>query len=694
MPLPNRTVSTEKLLDILDDFPETQVALQQGLRFLVKTAQCQGGVIFILNKKPEVGIVWLSETVPPEWEAGIQDDDSPLIQAALEMSGTGNPIVAQPAFGLIGGLPLVVHHEILGGLLLYDPAANPLVLDELKPLMRILALVIARNPSSFANRDSVNFAFCELVESTQNIYLGLQEIQQRVCAGIQRLVDPDALNLYYYYPEKNNLAEKIEHNLDSGRTEQSFINLAPSLLEKTIVEKKILSFFDLDTSMLYNPEIDGSLEIEPSMALFMPMIANGDAIGAVGMLFKHPPVISPYQQAMLNTIVTALGFAIINTRHIQQLRIVNADVEANRWEIMRSRNILRALFDSLPSSIYIIDQTSRIVAANVSRAKRVGTHPMQLVGKKCYEALYNRNETCPGCLVNETLFAGSNTIRHSRVWLDEQPSDWEISTFVVLNDQNQPGQAIIIEQDVTEKRRLETNLIQSEKLAAVGQLAAGVVHEINNPLAAIIANAQILAQDLAGDEDKLESVKLIELAGMRASQVVKNLLGFARKEQYDFEPVDLNTTIEKAIQLLQHKLIAQSVPLKQDLSDDLPTIMASRDHLEGVWVNLMMNALDAMREQDGRLSISSRYVNNEFRVTVTDNGMGIPPERISHIFEPFYTTKGFNQGTGLGLSICHRVIKNHGGYITVDSQIGEGTKFTVVLPRNTNRSSQTKSQGS
>lgn len=137
--------------------------------------------------------------------------------------------------------------------------------------------------------------------------------------------------------------------------------------------------------------------------------------------------------------------------------------------------------------------------------------------------------------------------------------------------------------------------------------------------------------------------------------------------------------------LLQHKLLSQSVHLQLELNDNLPQIMASRDHLEGVWVNLVLNALDAMKDQpDEKLSIITRLVNHEFRISVADNGHGIPPERISHIFEPFFTTKNLNQGTGLGLSICHQIVKNHGGFISVDSQVGIGTKFTVVLPANSN----------
>jgi signal transduction histidine kinase len=692
MPLFTRQASLENLLEILGGTTDPHTALQQGLRFLIDDVGCQGAALFIQGEKPDAEYTWLAEAVPLDWQVQFQAATSPLYHAVREITRTKEPVGGNPNLHLIGGIPLEINREPVGGILFFNESRFDLPLDDLKPLARMLALLISRNPQTFSNSSSYDFAFCELIASTQNIYLGLQEIQARVVDGIQTLINPDEICLYYYYPEKNHLIEKIEYNLNTGRVEQSFINRNRSIVGQTIAEKKSQTVLNLEKYEFFNPEIDGSLQILATMAIYLPMIANSEAVGVVGLLFKQPISISSYQHNMLNTIVTALGFAIINSRHIQQLRVVNADVEANRWEIMRSRNILRALFDSLPSSIYIIDQTSRIVAANVSRARRENVHPMQLVGKKCYEALYNRSETCPGCLVNETLFAGSNTSRHSRIWIDDQPVDWEISTFVVLNDQNQPGQAIIIEQDVTEKRRLETNLIQSEKLAAVGQLAAGVVHEINNPLAAIIANAQILERDLDGNEDLLESVKLIELAGMRASQVVKNLLGFARKEQYDFEPVDLNETIAKAVQLLQHKLVSQSVQLKQDLEENLPAILASRDHLEGVWVNLMINALDAMRDQAGRLAVTSRFANNEFRVTITDNGQGIPPERINHIFEPFYTTKGFNQGTGLGLSICHRIIKNHGGYITVDSQVGEGTKFTVVLPSN-NRPSQAKSQG-
>jgi two-component system NtrC family sensor kinase len=224
-------------------------------------------------------------------------------------------------------------------------------------------------------------------------------------------------------------------------------------------------------------------------------------------------------------------------------------------------------------------------------------------------------------------------------------------------------------------------LIQSEKLAAVGQLAAGVAHEINNPLAAIIANAQILLRETSPDDkDIRESLELIELAGSRASQVVKNLLGFARKEDYDFVRLDINETIQNAISLVQHEINSRQLKINLNLKDDLPPAVASKDHIQGVWINLLMNAIDAIDLSPGQITISTDYQNKEFKIVIEDNGKGIPPDKLARIFEPFYKTKSAGKGTGLGLSVCNRIIKKHSGEISAESVLGQGSKFVVTLP--------------
>ena len=286
----------------------------------------------------------------------------------------------------------------------------------------------------------------------------------------------------------------------------------------------------------------------------------------------------------------------------------------------------------------------------------------------------------------ETLNGGKSTERTQRLRDgSDEPQEWEISASPILDEAGQVVQAILIEQDVTDKRRLETIVAQSEKLAAIGQLAAGVAHEINNPLTAILANAQLLQRELPAEDDKQELVGLIARAGARAAQVVRSLLDLARLEQYEFLPTDVNESMRKALELVKHEIMARSIELVVDLPDALPRIRASHNHLQGIWVNLLVNAIDALdeRKEDSRprvLKVTVRQSGQELQISIADNGRGIPPERLQRIFDPFYTTKSAGRGTGLGLSVCDRIVKQHGGHIRVKSQVGVGTEFTVILP--------------
>ncbi len=416
--------------------------------------------------------------------------------------------------------------------------------------------------------------------------------------------------------------------------------------------------------------------------IYAPVMNQSTLVGIIQATNATPFPPEPVKLDLLKLVCNSFAANLANFNAIRQLKIDNANLEAWRWELLQSRNTLRAMFDSIPTSIYIIDNKYRLVAINGSRAFRATQKPNILVGQVCYEVLYHRIAPCQGCRVNETFLTGRTTTRTDRQWVNnDQITDWEIATYAIQDENNNPIQVIIIEQDVTVEKRLEANLIQSEKLAAVGQLAAGVAHEINNPLSAVIANAQLLRRDLPNNAtDALESVQLIETAGLRASQVVRNLLGFARKEQYEFQLQDLNETILNALTLVKHELVTHQTEVVLELAENLPEVNASRDHIQSVWINIILNALDSIQRGSGKITITSEHQKKEFRVTISDNGVGIPADKVSKIFEPFFTTKAPGRGTGLGLSVCHRIIKQHGGYILVDSLINVGTKFTIVLP--------------
>jgi two-component system NtrC family sensor kinase len=521
----------------------------------------------------------------------------------------------------------------------------------------------------------------KLISEAITSNFGSPEIQEWLVASICQMLRCSGCVLLFLNQDRE---EAITYDTSSHQTRHAYevsLNWDDGLLEQCICQRKPIFLPPGKPDVHSFPWVSG----EKLHLLCVPLITTppaGEKIqGALAVYHRGGEIFSAHDQELLNRVAAAAAQSIHNARLIQDLKIANADLEVSHWQLLRSRNTLRALFDSIPTSIYIIDTKFNLAAINLHRAGRINTAPNQLVGRRCYEALYQRSDICQDCQVIETLFQGSHTTRTRRLWeADQEPQEWEISTYPIQDDNNQLIQAIVLEQDVTEKRRLETTLAQSEKLAAVGQLAAGLAHEINNPLTAIIANAQLLQREIPAEDDKQELVDLIARAGNRASQVVRNLLDLARKEQYDFAQVDVNDNIKKSLTLLQHEFVTRQVKLIFDPSENLPRIKASQDHLQGVWLNLLTNAMDALENEPGEIRINTRQQGNELRVVVADTGKGIPPEKILRVFEPFYTTKAPGRGTGLGLSVCHRVIKQHGGRILVDSKIDVGTQFTVVLP--------------
>lgn len=343
--------------------------------------------------------------------------------------------------------------------------------------------------------------------------------------------------------------------------------------------------------------------------------------------------------------------------------------------------ILEALEKHFSSGMYVIDLSYHLEWMNRWRAEQASRPSAQLLGQLCYQSLFGLDKPCEGCLVMKTLTEGETTQRFLQRGGAGAAGEYDIQTFPVrAGDSDEMRGALLVETDITENRHLEAILIQSEKLAAIGQLAAGIAHEINNPLTAIIANAQILHRELPQGSDLHESVDLISRAGARAAQVVRNLLDFARKEEYHLDLTDVNETIEEAVELVQHELLARGVDVVMELDHEIPLILASADMLQSVWLNLLLNAIDALDKETQRICIASERSKQELRISVTDNGRGISAKNLSHIFEPFFTTKAPGRGTGLGLSVSSRIIRQHGGSFQVDSQPGSGSTFTVILP--------------
>ena len=242
----------------------------------------------------------------------------------------------------------------------------------------------------------------------------------------------------------------------------------------------------------------------------------------------------------------------------------------------------------------------------------------------------------------------------------------------------------------------QAQLIQSEKMSAIGQLAAGVDHELNNPLGGILGYAQFTLEKLRKNSpDKttpkeidsyIRYVADIELQARRCKTIVQNLLRFSRSSRtVEFEDVNVNQTLEQTLSFVEHQLRINQIELKVQLATELPTIQGNAGQLQQVFTNLIINAMHAS-PQGSTISLATRYCpalgqfGGTVEVSVADNGHGIARENLKKIFEPFFTTKEVGKGTGLGLSVSYGIVKEHGGEITVESEVGQGSTFTVIIP--------------
>ncbi len=238
-----------------------------------------------------------------------------------------------------------------------------------------------------------------------------------------------------------------------------------------------------------------------------------------------------------------------------------------------------------------------------------------------------------------------------------------------------------LQQTVNTLKTTQAQLVQSEKLSAVGEFVAGVAHELNNPLAAVMGFSELL-KDADVDEKHRRHLDLIFKSATRCKKIVQSLLSFARRHQPERKPVSVNRLLEEVVEIVAYQLRSSNVELVQQLSPKLPLVLADGHQLQQVFLNLINNARQAIEahQPSGRITITTEVKNRWLRIAIRDSGPGIAAENLTRIFDPFFTTKEVGKGTGLGLSLCYGLIKEHGGNITVTSQPGAGATFTIELP--------------
>lgn len=376
-----------------------------------------------------------------------------------------------------------------------------------------------------------------------------------------------------------------------------------------------------------------------------------------------------------------LGFYQELQQKVEQLKTSNEKLEKKRKEI-------QAVLDGMTDLMLVLSDDLKIQRVNHVFTKWFPD--IDPIGKYCYEVFRGKDAKCEECPALRSLNL-SEIVKDCCIYkVGEKYRQFDVIASPMRTDPTGERNVLLFKRDVTKDKELQAQFNQAEKMATVGALAAGVAHEINNPLTAISGFAEGLQRrikkikgcvELEIEEDFIEYTDTILKECMRCRDIVKTLLTFSRPIASSLCPVDMNSCVKNTLFILKHHFKEQgNIVLTTSLVQGLPLIMGDESQLKQVIINLVSNAFDAT-EDGGDISIVTRTTkDNGVELTVSDTGSGIPAEYLDKLFEPFFTTKKIGQGVGIGLSTCYSIVNNHQGEITVKSKEAEGASFKVSLP--------------
>ncbi|WP_028584570.1 two-component system sensor histidine kinase NtrB [Desulfogranum mediterraneum] len=375
------------------------------------------------------------------------------------------------------------------------------------------------------------------------------------------------------------------------------------------------------------------------------------------------------------------GFYQELQQKVELLKTSNLELEKRRQE-------MQAVLDGITDLMVVLSEDMRILTINhVFKDWFADEDP---VGRYCYEVFRNNLSICENCPAIRSLDRDEIVKDLAIYKVNGRYRQFEIIASPLKTEPTGERQVLLFKRDVTLDKEFQAQFYQAEKMATVGTLAAGVAHEINNPLTAISGFAEGLKRRISRLEDHPDKELLADFSEYteiilkecgRCRDIVQTLLSFSRPVAASQRPVDLNRCIRDTLFILKHHFKGQQqITLKTDLEEQLPHIIGDESQLKQVIINLLTNAVDATRGGGTIVVQTCSGDRGSVVLVVEDNGDGIAPEMVDKLFEPFFTTKPVGQGVGIGLSTCYSIVKNHRGEISVESTLGEGTSFLVTLP--------------
>ncbi|HLF84908.1 MAG TPA: ATP-binding protein [Blastocatellia bacterium] len=438
----------------------------------------------------------------------------------------------------------------------------------------------------------------------------------------------------------------------------------------------------------------------------VPLMFDDRMLGFLICGSSIPRPINIDDQKLLGAVAQQLSLAIRNTELYRRTKdtSINLAVEVSQRtrEAEEQKRFTEKIIDSLPVSLYVVDRDMRIVAWNRNReVGGLGINREQVLGRNVFQVLVRQPRRKLEDEFVDVFRSGEMVHMEQESWFDGQKKTWKISKIPMRVDNAEVTHVITVGEDITDQKKMNEAVIHAEKLASIGRLAAGVVHEINNPLATIAACSEALTarvedvQDAELHQDFGEYLQIIRDEAFRCKTITNSLLEFSHQRQAEKLAGDINQIIEQTLQLIKHHPKLGKMRVIKELDPSLAPVYVNEGQMKQVFIALMSNSFDAM-EAEGSLTIRTHLNDSEtehhISVEITDTGCGIPAQHLAKIFDPFFTTKPLGRGTGLGLSVCYGIVSEHGGRIEVDSTEGVGTTFRLLLPPHQELSAHAREQ--
>lgn len=409
---------------------------------------------------------------------------------------------------------------------------------------------------------------------------------------------------------------------------------------------------------------------------FVPCIVRDRMVAIIGLgRNAEAPLLTSEEIELLRAISGYVAVAIENS-------LLYREQAARAAELAELKEFNESIIESINVGILAITPDGRITTCNSALEELLGLPRSRAIGQPIDAVLdpelvraLRQVVGHEGWVVDE-----ARTLYKFRLVLGEDRDlvlNISLTPFVTPQGQN-VGSLLVLE-DLTHRVRLEEQLQQREKLSSIGLLAAGVAHEVNTPLAGIASYTQMLLRQFPPSDPRRTLLEKIQTQAMRASNIVTNLLNFARVERTDLAELDLHQVLDDTLQLIEPQLRTSGIVVVKEYAPELPAILGNFTKLQQVFMNLILNARDAMPD-GGQLTLRTDARDAVVQVDVIDTGVGIPPEHLSKIYDPFFTTKEIGRGTGLGLALTYGIVQEHAGRISVESKVGCGTRFTLTFP--------------